>query len=175
MLRFLTSAETDYPIRTLVHLLQTTYEAYARDALRDLRLGLLHGYCVEALTKRLQMPVREKDNWSIAAPRRCACKLCGTLARFLVAPDQVRFEWPLPSGQRAHIHGILDAHDLPVSHTTRRTGRPYTLVLMKTDALFEREATERRIWQNELIWLTKTAHAFGTGEAPHRAPTDRGL
>jgi hypothetical protein len=120
------------------------------------------------------MPIREKDNWSIAAPRRCTCKLCGTLAGFLVAPDRLRFEWPLASGQRAHVHGIVDAHDLPVSHTTRRTGRPYTLVLMKSDALFEREATERRMWQNELIWLTRTAHAFRTGEAPHRAPTARG-
>lgn len=59
-----------------------------------------------------------------------------------------------------HIHRIADAHDLPVSHATRRTGRPYTLVLIKTDALFEREAAERNVWESELRWLTTTARAF---------------
>jgi hypothetical protein len=29
-------------------------------------------------------------------------------------------------------------------HVTRRTGRPHTLVLTKTDALFEREAAARQ-------------------------------
>ena len=37
MLRFLTSAETDYPIRGLVHLLRTAHETRARDALRGLQ------------------------------------------------------------------------------------------------------------------------------------------
>jgi len=106
------------------------------------------------------MPVRESDNWSIPAPRGCRCRQCGTLARFLGASDQVRFEWPLARDQRAHIHQILDAHELPVSHTTRRAGRPFTLVLTKTDALFEREATERQICERDLVWLTSTARAF---------------
>lgn len=160
MLRFLTSPETDYPIRSLIQLLRTAQETRAHDALRDLGLAALHGHCVQALTTRLRGPVREKDNWSISVRRRCTCRLCGTLARFLAAPDQVQFEWPLPKDQRAHIHRIVDADDLPVSHATRRTGRPYTLVLIKTDALFEREAAERNVWESELRWLTKTARAF---------------
>jgi hypothetical protein len=40
-----------------------------------------------------------------------------------------------------------------VRHQTRRVGRPYTLVLTKTDALFEREAQQRRTEQQELVWL----------------------
>ncbi len=160
MLGFLTSPETDYPVRGLIQLLRTAQETRAHDALRDLGLAALHGHCVQALTTRLRLPVREKDNWSISAPRRCTCRLCETLARFLAAPDQVRFEWPLPKDQRAHVHGIVDAHDLPVSHATRRTGRPYTLVLIKTDALFEREAAERKVWESDLRWLTKTARVY---------------
>jgi len=104
--------------------------------------------------------VREKSNWSVPAPRRCACRLCGTLARFLEAPHQTRLEWPLAKDSRAHIHQILDAHDLPVTHTTRRAGRPFTLVLTKTNALFEREVRERELWEREVRWLTKTASAF---------------
>ena len=45
-------------------------------------------------------------------------------------------------------------------HTTRRSGRPYTLVLEKTAALFDRDAVERRSWQTELQWLTETAASF---------------
>jgi hypothetical protein len=69
------------------------------------------------------------------------------------------FKAPLKD-QRAHIHRVVDAHDLPVSHATGCTGRRYTLVLIKTDALFEREAAERKVWESELLWLTKTARAF---------------
>jgi len=160
MLGVLTSPDTEYPIRGLTHLLRTAHEARTGEGLRDLGLAALREHCIPALTALLRMPVREKSNWSIPAPRRCTCGLCGTLTRFLVAPDQARLEWPLAKDPRAHIHQTLDAHDLPVSHTTRRVGRPFTLVLMKTDALFEREARERELWERDLLWLTKTAPAF---------------
>jgi hypothetical protein len=42
----------------------------------------------------------------------------------------------------------------------RRAGRPFTLVLMKTNALFEREVSERELWERDLRWLTKTAPAL---------------
>jgi len=82
------------------------------------------------------------------------------LAKFLGAREQVRFEWPLAKDGRAHIHQVIDAQDLPVTHVTRRTGRPFTLVLVKTDALFEREAIERHLWRRDLHWLAETAPAF---------------
>lgn len=157
---FLTSPGPDHPVRVSAHLLRTAYESYTRDALPGLGLKPVHTHCVWDLTTRLRAPARPKDNWSIPAPDRCRCKLCGTLARFLLALDQIRFEWPLAKEQRAHIHRMVDSHDLPVSHTTRRTGRPFTLVLVKTDALFQRDAAERRFWQDELGWLTKTADTF---------------
>ena len=82
------------------------------------------------------------------------------LARFLGARDQVRFEWPIAKDQRAHIHQVIDAQDLPVTHVTRRSGRPFTLILVKTEVLFEREALERDLWQRDLHWLPGTAPAF---------------
>lgn len=159
MLRALTSTDTEYPIRGLTHLLRTAHETRT-GKVRDLRLATLREHCVQVLTTLVRMPVREKSNWSIPALRRCTCGLCGTLARFLVAADETRLEWPLAKDSRAHIHQILDAHNLSVTHTTRRAGRPFTLVLTKTDALFEREAKERELWEGDLRWLTKTAPAF---------------
>jgi hypothetical protein len=160
MTRFLTSLETDYPIRGLVHLLRTAHETRPREALPGLGLATVHGHSTQALTTRLGMPAREEDDWSISAAIRCRCRLCGTLARFLAARDQVRLEWPLAKDQRAHIHQAIDAHNLPVTHVTRRTGRPFTLVLVKTDALFERDAAERKLWQRDLEWLVRSAPAF---------------
>jgi hypothetical protein len=52
---------------------------------------------------------------------------------------------------------MIDAHDLPVTHVTRRSGRPFTLVLTKAEALFEREARERNLWRRDLHWLAETA------------------
>jgi len=50
---------------------------------------------------------------------------------------------------------LIDSNDLPVGHETRRTGRPYTLVLTRPPALFEREAAERRVWKRDLEWLRR--------------------
>lgn len=101
-------------------------------------------------------------DWSIRSSLRCSCKLCARLTLFLRAPGEVRFEWPLAKDGRRHVHGTIDSHDLPVRHTTRRTGRPYTLVLEKTDAVFKRDAAERELWERELEWLEKSAAAFSS-------------
>jgi hypothetical protein len=160
MLSVLTSPDTEYPIRGLTHLLRTAHEAWTGNGLRNIGLAPLREHCAQTLTALLRTPAREQSNWSIPSPRRCTCGLCGTLTRFLVASDQTRLEWPLVKDSRAHVHQILDAHGLPVTHTTRRAGRPFTLVLMKTDALFERETKEREVWERDLLWLTRTARAF---------------
>jgi hypothetical protein len=105
---------------------------------------------------------RAPDDWSIGTALRCSCKLCTTLTRFLRAPGESCFEWPLAKERRKHVHGVIHSRDLPVLHKTRRTGRPFTLVLEKTAAVFERDAAERRLWAGELEWLEQTADAFGS-------------
>ena len=104
--------------------------------------------------------MRANDDWSIMTSVSCSCTLCATFGRYLHAREEVRFEWPLAKTARAHIHGIVGSHDLPVTHITRRTGRPFTLILEKTRAVFERDAAERRFWQNSMHWLTKTIADF---------------
>lgn len=66
----------------------------------------------------------------------------------------------LAQTQRAHIHDIVESRELPVRHTTRRTGRPFTLMLEKTAAVFECDAADRRSWQNDLQWLKGTSGDF---------------
>lgn len=113
-------------------------------------------HCAARLETRLARPARATDDWSIEFPPGCSCELCAVLDAFL--GDRVRqcFEWPLAKQGRSHIHQRIDGAELPVDHQTRRSGRPYTLVLNKTDALFERERQARQRDQADLIWLRRT-------------------
>jgi len=158
---FLTAdAADEHLTRLRLSLLRAAHDHHRTDKLRSLGLKPVHARCSDDLTTRLNEPPRAKDDWSIMTSVRCSCKLCATLTRYLRAPDRVRFEWALAQTQRAHIHDIIDSLELPVRHTTRRTGRPFTLMLEKTAAVFERAATDRRSWQNDLQWLKGTTADF---------------
>jgi hypothetical protein len=152
------TAARDYPVRCAMRVLRV---AHARgSAAAALGLGTLHDDCARTLTSFVEAPVRAKDDWSIATPIRCGCALCKQLARFLVARNQRQLDWPLAKERRAHVHQIVERHELPVTHQTRRTGSPYTLVLCKTPALFARDAAERKVAAGDLAWLNKTARSF---------------
>jgi hypothetical protein len=114
-------------------------------------------HCSEALEARLARPARSSDDWSIGLPEGCGCELCDDLRAFLGDPNQSTFEWPLAKDRRTHVHRRIDAAELPVDHQTRRVGRPYTLLLTKTHALFERETQRRRRDEKDLAWLERNS------------------
>jgi hypothetical protein len=104
-------------------------------------------------------PLRDEDDWSIEWTG-CGCDLCDTLGTFLGSRSRRIFEWPLATDGRRHVHTQIDSAALPVRHQTRRLGRPYTLVLTKTDELFTREKDARHKAVTDLAWLTS---AWGDG------------
>ncbi|WP_344495867.1 2OG-Fe(II) oxygenase [Nonomuraea monospora] len=110
--------------------------------------------CAERIQASLAQPQRAPDNWSIALPTECECELCEVLGTFLRHPERRALDWPLAKDGRRHVHGRIDDAELPVRHETRRQGRPYTLVLTKTEALFERERLARERHEADLAWLT---------------------
>jgi hypothetical protein len=125
--------------------------AGARD---DAGFGDLAADCAARLRARLARPQRPSGDWSIELPAGgCTCDLCGTLRAFLDDKSRRTFEWPLAKQNRQHAHSRIDAAELPVTHQTRRQGRPYTLVLTKTDALFAREQEARIRDETDLEWL----------------------
>ncbi len=126
---------------------------------RESGLDVVARHCATRLKARLARPARATDDWSIEFPRGSHCELCATLGAFLGDPTRRSFEWPLAEQSRRHIHNRIDEAELPVHHQTRRSGRPYTLVLRKTDALFEREREARRRDQADLVWLGRTVVA----------------
>jgi len=114
---------------------------------------VLAGHCADRLAARLTRPQRKRGDWSIKPPGGCDCELCSALSEFLCDPAAQVLEWPLAEQRRRHVHATIDAAELPVRHQTRRSGRPYTLVLAKTDVLFEGERQERARQQADAAWL----------------------
>ena len=160
VIAFLTADPAELPVQVSVGLLRNAKEHHAPTTLRNWGLRPIHAHCLQVVTGRLNEPNRASTDWSIRTLVRCSCRLCETLTQFLRASDKVRYEWKLAKNHRLHIHRIIDTYDLPVTHTTRRTGSPFTLVLAKTAAVFERDAVERQSWQQELQWLNKTNAVF---------------
>jgi hypothetical protein len=112
--------------------------------------------CGRRLRNRLARPVRAAGDWSITASADCSCALCEVLSAFLKDPARRVHEWPLAKDNRRHIHSRIDRYELPVSHQTRRQGRPYTLVLAKQDTLFDAERAARTRDEADLAWLAAT-------------------
>jgi hypothetical protein len=137
----------------VIKALRTAARATAALAPAAAGLDALAHHSERQLRARLARPARADGDWSIAAPGGCGCDLCAALDRFLTDSTRKQLDWPLAKDGRAHVHHTLDAHELPVRHQTRRTGRPYTLVLTKTDELIERERQARRRDETDLAWL----------------------
>jgi hypothetical protein len=108
--------------------------------------------CAERLGAILARRPREGDDWSIDW-NGCECGLCDTLGAFLGSWSRTALPWPLATDGRRHVHTQIDSAGLPVQHQTRRQGRPYTLVLTKTDELFTRASNARRQAETDLAWL----------------------
>ena len=130
------------------------------DELRgDSELRRLTDFVTGRLRDKLAIPPREADDWSIVPLSGCRCELCARLGEFLASPSAQTLEWPLPQPKRRHVHARIDDAELPVTHGTRRVGRPYVLVLTKTPALFDREREGR-------VGVTPSVPAWGETTRP---------
>ena len=137
-------------------LMPTLRSAAAR---RAAGLDVVARDCGERLGAIIARPLRDEDDWSIEWTG-CGCDVCGTLGTFLGSRSRRVFEWPLATDGRRHVHTQIDSAGLPVRHQTRRQGRPYTLVLTKTEELLTREKDARHKAVTDLAWLKS---AWGDG------------
>jgi hypothetical protein len=125
-----------------------------RAARGEAGFGDLAADCAARLRARIARPLRTSGDWSVELPAgSCDCELCRTLRGFLEDKIRRTLEWPLAKERRQHVHARIDATELPVTHVTRRQGRPYVLVLHKTEALFSREQDSRSRDETDLKWL----------------------
>ncbi len=108
--------------------------------------------CRDRLTRLVDGPVRAEDDRSIEWTG-CGCGECLRLETFLGSRSERTHEWPLAKPGRQHVHRQIDDAGLPVRHTTRRQGRPFTLILEKTEALFQQDQDARRRARSDLDWV----------------------
>jgi hypothetical protein len=148
----ITAALRGYGDEILECLMPALRLAHARGATE---LEPLARDCAERLERIIARPLREEDDWSIEWTG-CGCGICDTLAAFLGSRSERTFDWPLATAGRGHVHTQIDSAGLPVRHQTRRQGRPYTLVLTKTDELFTRGTQARQEASSDVAWLTST-------------------
>ena len=124
-------------------------------------LDTLASLCASRLGELIARPVRAEDDWAITWRDTCGCELCITFGEFLGDGSRRTLEWPLAEVRRKHIRQSIRAAELPVRHQTLRAGSPYTLILTKTDALFERERKARQRAITDLAWLNESWPAAG--------------
>ena len=124
-------------------------------------LDTLASLCASRLGELIARPVRAEDDWSITWRDTCGCELCIPFGEFLGDGSRRTLEWPLAEARRKHIRQLIRAAELPVRHQTLRAGSPYTLILTKTDALFERERKARQRAITDLAWLNESWPAAG--------------
>ena len=120
--------------------------------------------CRDRLTRLLDRPARAENDWSIEWTG-CGCGECVRLEGFLKSRSERIHEWPLAKPGRQHLHRQIDDAGLPVRHTTRRQGRPFTLILEKTETLFrqEQDTDDRRS-------ATWTGWCQPSGKTPELSP-----
>lgn len=124
-------------------------------------LDTLARACASRLGELLARPVRAEDDWAITWHRTCACDLCVSFGEFLRDGSRRLLEWPLAEARRKHVKQAIRTAELPVRQQVVRAGSPYTLILTKTDALFERERKARQRAVTDLAWLRKNWPAAG--------------
>jgi hypothetical protein len=95
------------------------------------------------LSTILDRPPRRSDDWSIVQKDRCGCTDCRELHRFLQSSQLDHKVWPMAKERRRHIHQVIDAMGIPVTHHTVPTGSPHKLHLVKTEQLFRQDQAQR--------------------------------
>ncbi len=168
LVAFLIAPETALPLASAGALLMRVEDGRTPEMVRTLGLHRLYRHVVDSIERSLAAPERDPGDWSIEPPVSCACVLCEELSAFLRARERIRHPWPLAKDARRHVHGILDHNRLPVSHKTIRQGRPYTLVLTKTNELFKRDKAERARQRELLVWLKRQQGAFSPSSVKGR-------
>ncbi len=118
-------------------------------------MSLCHKRMRPVITAEVDRGPRQANDWSIMDQNTCQCTDCQILNGFLQTRDLKQKIWPLAKSRRQHIHQIITAMRLPVTHQTEHTGSPHKLVLKKTQQLFTQDKTRQKNLNQTLGQLAK--------------------
>ena len=112
------------------------------------------------LARSATAPEAPRD-WRITSEIDCDCPHCAKLRAFCRNPTARTERFPLRKDLRKHLHRIIDAHRLDMSHVTERRGRPYTLVCTKNRASYQRRLTE---YDKDVSWMRSLIRSAPGGQ-----------
>ena len=99
---------------------------------------VLWNLTAELLLARSEKPPTEPSDWAQPAEWECNCQDCSALKKFARDPEAAELRLARKKQLRQHLHNIIDANQLDMTHETERRGRPYTLVCSKTRTVHQR-------------------------------------
>jgi hypothetical protein len=110
----------------------------------DPALAVLWNHCAEFLLQRSGVPPAPPVDWRQEANLSCRCADCRELAAFLANPGAQVHRFRVRQDRRQHLHNIIDAHDLAMTHVTERKGSPQTLVCTKDQRHYQSRCAQYR-------------------------------
>jgi predicted 2-oxoglutarate/Fe(II)-dependent dioxygenase YbiX len=116
---------------------------FGADAAPVTSIGTLREACATHLRARIAEPLAPPADWRRDATLPCGCPRCTDLARFLADPARETWVFKAAEADRRHVEGTIQAAKSDVRPTTDRRGRPYSLVCTKTQASYDRRASQR--------------------------------
>lgn len=116
----------------------------------------LRAACVDHLCARAAEGLAPPADFARPCRLACRCDHCAELGRFLVDPQ--RREWVFAAAEplRRHVEVSVQQSGCDLDVTTRRQGRPYSLVATKNQASYERRVVQRK---NDLADLARLGAA----------------
>lgn len=133
------------PVSTVVPALERLFATPAAPASALPRaLETLWNSAAEDLLSRSEHPPRPPADWRLHAKISCSCADCAELQAFANSPTEITHRFRVKQERRSHLHRIIEAHGLDMTHLTERTGSPQTLVCTKDRRTFKARTLQYR-------------------------------
>ncbi len=114
-------------------------------------LALLQQQCLAYLDSCISSPLAAPADATREATIECSKVWhkdgktdCEALKRFMLDPNETSWNFVASADRRDPLEKIADQAKLDVSMTTLKSGRPYTLRFVKTQASYERKVAQRQ-------------------------------
>lgn len=120
----------------------------------------LRAACVEHLRARAAEPLAPPADFARPCRLACDCDYCAELGRFLADPGRREWVFAAAEPHRRHVESSVHQSGCDLDMTTRRQGRPYSLVATKNQASYERRVVQRK---NDLAALAQLGAAPSRG------------
>jgi hypothetical protein len=120
-------------------------------------LRRLLDHAMHELESRTATSVEAPKDWAQLVKIKCNCADCNELEKFLRDPQERVHRFRRAEPQRTHLETTVEQYRCDVDCVTERTGRPYTLVITKNRASYERRTKQFAEDQELLTELRRIA------------------